>query len=174
MTSAYPCLDRGDDGIAQPALGQLLVELLHEIQETVQAGLVEEEQRLVGRHPLDVRQAESAVQGEQSAVCHPEHVACAGLLQGGEVIILGAEAIVGTDGPTQTTTAAIRNVDGKCSRQSTTESHQVLGGVDAAVQQDNAGPATQLPVADPSAVGWPRKPSCTGRVVSWSSHSCPS
>ena len=84
----------------------------------------------------------------------PEHVACAGLLQeGSEALILGAEAVVGTDGPTQTTTAAIGNVDRTCSRQSTAESHQVLGGVNAAVQQDNAGPATQLPVADPGAVG---------------------
>ena len=83
-------------------LGQLLVELPHETQEVIQAGLVEEEQRLVARNLLDARHPKSAEKGEQSAVPHPKHVACASLLQeGSKVLILGAETIVRADGAAQ-------------------------------------------------------------------------
>ena len=98
--------------------------------------------------------AEGAVQGEQSTVCHPEHVACPGLLQErSEVLILGAEAVIAADRPAETTAAAAGNVDGEHFRESAARSHQMLGGVDAAVQQDNPWPATQLSVTDPGAVG---------------------
>jgi hypothetical protein len=139
-------LEGGDHGRAELALGDLPAIARHPVR---RRRVVDREGWFVERHPVNGGQRACSFERDQGPGAQPKHVVRARRgEQRVEVFALGRQAVPLPRRAAHTTPTAVRHVHGEGVRQGRGQLAEVLGGLHAAVDQDDARAVPELAVSD--------------------------